>query len=96
MSRLEAPSRNRSGVSQSGPAVSCTRTRLRTASLAVRIPPAGFTPITWPVAACQSRTASSSSRVNGRVAAGETLPVLVLTKSAPAAIASQDARRTLS
>ena len=34
--------------------------------------------------------------VTGSVAAGVTLPVEVLMKSAPASIASQDARRTLS
>ena len=60
------------------------------------MPPAGFTPTVAPVRSCQSRTASSITRVTGRVAAGETLPVLVLMKSAPASIASQDARRTLS
>ena len=35
-------------------------------------------------------------RVTGRVAAGLILPVEVLMKSAPAAIARSDARRTLS
>ena len=36
------------------------------------------------------------TRVTGSVAAGATLPVEVLMKSAPASMASQDARRTLS
>ena len=44
----------------------------------------------------QSRTASSMTSVTGSVAAGVTLPVEVLMKSAPASMASQDARRTLS
>ena len=66
------------------------------ASLAVRMPPAGFTPTWRPVASRKSRTASSMTSVTGRVAAGLTLPVEVLMKSAPASMASQDARRTLS
>ena len=40
--------------------------------------------------------ASSITRVTGGVAAGLTLPVLVLMKSAPPAMASHEARRTLS
>ena len=66
------------------------------ASLVVRMPPAGFTPTCRPVASRKSRTASSMTSVTGSVAAGATLPVQVLMKSAPASIASQDARRTLS
>ena len=66
------------------------------ASLLVRIPPAGFTPTWRPVASRKSRTASSITSVTGSVAAGVTLPVEVLMKSAPASIASQLARRTLS
>jgi hypothetical protein len=42
--------RKRSGSSQSGPAVSLTSTRCLTASFAVRMPPAGLTPTTAPVA----------------------------------------------
>ncbi|GAA3125921.1 hypothetical protein GCM10020001_053700 [Nonomuraea salmonea] len=66
------------------------------ASFDVRMPPAGFTPTWRPVASRKSRTASSMMSVTGGVAAGDTLPVEVLMKSAPASIASQDARRTLS
>ena len=66
------------------------------ASLEVRMPPAGLTPIIWPVASRKSRTASSMISVTGSVAAGCTLPVEVLMKWAPAIIASQTARRTLS
>ena len=66
------------------------------ASLLVRIPPAGLTPIIWPVCSRKSRTASSMISVTGSVAAGWTLPVEVLMKWAPAIIASQLARRTLS
>ncbi len=62
----------------------------------VRIPPAGLTPMTRPVAARKSRTASSITSVTGSVAAGDTLPVEVLMKSAPASMASHEARRTLS
>ena len=53
------------------------------------MPPAGLTPTCWPVASRKSRTASSMIIVTGRVAAGWTLPVEVLMKSAPAVIASQ-------
>ena len=60
------------------------------------MPPAGLTPTVRPVADRKSRTASSITRVTGSVAAGETLPVEVLMKSAPASIASHEARRTLS
>jgi hypothetical protein len=66
------------------------------ASLAVRIPPAGLTPTCRPCASRKSRTASSMTIVTGSVAAGLTLPVEVLMKSAPASMASQDARLTLS
>ena len=53
-------------------------------------------PTTRPVSSWTSRIASSMQSVTGSVAAGLTLPVEVLMKSAPAAIASSDARRTLS
>jgi hypothetical protein len=66
------------------------------ASFAVRMPPAALTPTSRPVAARKSRTASSITSVTGGVAAGCTLPVEVLMKSAPASMASQLARRTLS
>jgi hypothetical protein len=66
------------------------------ASLAVRMPPAALTPTWRPWASRKSRTASSMTRVTGSVAAGLTLPVEVLMKSAPASMASHDARRTLS
>src|SRR5215468_542944 len=95
-SRLEAPSRKNRGSSQSSPAVSFTSTRYRMASLAARMPPAALTPTRRPAKPAKSRTASSMTKVTGSVAAGATLPVEVLMKSAPASIASQDARRTLS
>src|SRR5215475_15005895 len=95
-SRLEAPSRNNRGSSQSSPAVSFTSTRYRMASLAARMPPAALTPTRRSAEPAKSRTASSMTRVTGSVAAGATLPVEVLMKSAPASIASQEARRTLS
>ena len=60
------------------------------------MPPAGFIPTTRPVSTWTSRMASSMHSVTGRVAAGLTLPVDVLMKSAPAAIARSDARRTAS
>ena len=96
MSRLEAPKRKRSGVIQRGPRVSYSTTRYWIASLAVRMPPAGFIPTARPVPRSKSRIASNITRLTGRVAAGLTLPVEVLMKSAPAAIARIDARRTLS
>ena len=46
--------------------------------------------------ALESRTASSITNVTGAVAAGDTLPVEVLMKFAPASMASHAARRTLS
>jgi deoxyribose-phosphate aldolase len=49
--RLEAPNRNQCGSSQSSPAISLTVTRNLRASLLVRMPPAGLTPIWMPVAA---------------------------------------------
>ena len=93
---MEAPKRNQSGSSQSSPAISLTITRYLIASFVVLMPPAGFTPTIWPVCSRKSRTASSMTSVTGSVAAGCILPVEVLMKSAPASIASQDARRTLS
>ena len=66
------------------------------ASLLVLMPPAALTPMRVPVWSPKSRTASSISNVTGKVAAGDTFPVLVLMKSAPACMASQLARRTLS
>ena len=52
---------------------------------------------TWrPVWRSKSRAASNITSVTGSVAAGWTLPVEVLMKSAPAAIARTLARRTLS
>ena len=66
------------------------------ASFALRMPPASFTPTTWPVDSAKSRAASSITRATGGVAATGTLPVEVLMKSAPASMASQLARRTLS
>ena len=60
------------------------------------MPPAGFIPTWRPVERSKSRIASSITSVTGRVAAGVTLPVEVLMKSAPAAIARTLARRTLS
>ena len=93
---MEAPKRNQAGSSQSGPTTSLTITRCFTASLVVRMPPAGFTPTIRPVWSRKSRTASSITKVTGSVAAGCTLPVEVLMKSAPASMASQLTRRTLS
>ncbi len=49
-----------------------------------------------PVRSWKSRIASSMTSETGRVAAGWILPVEVLMKSAPAAMASTLARRTLS
>src|SRR5215475_4003261 len=66
------------------------------ASFAVRMPPATLTPTRRPVASAKSRTADSITSATGGVAAGVTLPVEVLMKSAPASIASQAARRVLS
>ena len=83
-------------MSQSGPSVSETITRFWIACLAVRMPPAGFIPTTRPVSSCTSRIASSMHSSTGSVAALESLPVEGLMKSAPAAIARSDARRTLS
>ena len=60
------------------------------------MPPASFTPRTSPVASAKSRTACSITSATGGVAAGLTLPVEVLMKSAPASSASTEARRTLS
>src|SRR5215217_6530676 len=91
-----APSRYRSGVSHSGPSVSCTCTRYWIAFLAVRMPPAGFIPTRRPVSSYTSRIASSMTSCTGSVAAPGSFPVDVLMKSPPAAIASSDARRTLS
>ena len=96
LSRLDAPIRNQSALSQSAPAVSLISTRYLSASLAVRMPPAGFTPTCLPVVWRKSRTASSMIMVTGSVAAGVIFPVDVLMKSAPASIASHEARRTLS
>ena len=92
----EAPNRNRSGVIQAVPSVSLSTQRYWIACLAVLIPPAGFIPMMSPVSSWTSRITSSMQSVTGSVAAGLTLPVEVLMKSAPAAIASSDARRTLS
>src|ERR1039458_78356 len=66
------------------------------ASLAVRTPPATLTPTRRPVASAKSRTAASITSATGGVAAGDTLPVEVLMKSAPDSMASHDARATLS
>ena len=48
-SKDDAPIRYRSGVSQSGPSVSCTCTRYWIAFFEVRMPPAGFMPTRRPV-----------------------------------------------
>ena len=96
LSSDEAPKRNRSGVIQAAPSVSLRTQRYWIACFAVRIPPAGFMPTTRPVSSCTSLITSSMQSVTGSVAAGLTLPVDVLMKSAPAAIASREARRTLS
>ncbi len=78
------------------PSVSCTITSHLMASLETLIPPAGFIPTATPVSRSKSRIASSITSPTGRVAAGCTLPVEVLMKSAPAAIANIEARRTAS
>src|SRR5438477_633930 len=62
------------------------------ACLAVRMPPAGLKPTARPVSRWKSRMASIITRLTGGVAAGWTLPVEVLMKSAPAAIARTLAR----
>ena len=69
---------------------------LITASFAVLMPPAGFIPTCRPVRSMKSRIAPSITSVTGMVAAGWIFPVEVLMKSAPAAIASSLAKRTLS
>ena len=84
--------RKRFGVSHSEPSVSLTRTRYRSASLALRIPPATLSPTGRPQKSAKSLIASAMTKATGRVAAGEILPVEVLTKSAPAAIAMSEAR----
>src|SRR3984957_741778 len=66
------------------------------ASLAVRTPPATFTPTWRPVAAAKSATAPSMTSATGGVAAGDTFPVEVLMKSAPDSMVSHEARATLS
>src|ERR1035438_8726029 len=66
------------------------------ASLAVRTPPATLTPTRRPVTSAKSRTAASITSATWGVAAGDTLPVEVLMKSAPDSMASHDARATLS
>src|SRR5581483_6784438 len=66
LTRLDAPIRYRSGVSQSGPSVSCTCTRYWIAFFAVRMPPAGFMPTLRPVSSCTSRIASSITSGTGR------------------------------
>jgi hypothetical protein len=53
-------------------------------------------PTRRPVSSKTSRIASSITNVTGGVAEVESFPVEVLMKSAPAAIASSEARRTLS
>src|SRR5690349_11978530 len=54
------------------------------------MPPAALTPTRRLVRSRKSRTASRMTSVTGSVAAGATLPVLVLMKSAPASMASQE------
>ena len=66
------------------------------ACLAVPMPPAGFMPIFFPVFVSKSRMASNMVSTTGGVAAGETFPVDVLIKSAPASMAISLAKRTLS
>ena len=83
-------------MSQACPAVSFTSTRYLIASLAVLMPPATLTPTRRPQSCSKSRTAASMTSATGGVDAGPTLPVEVLMKSAPASIASHDARETLS
>ncbi len=92
----DAPNRNRSGVSQSAPSVSFSTHRYWIAFFEVRMPPAVFMPTTRPVSSCTSRIASIMHSATGSVAAGLILPVDVLMKSAPAAMAISDARRTSS
>ena len=79
--------RNRSGVSHASPSVSATTTRYWIACLDLRTPPATLTPTRRPVWAWNSRAASIMQRATGRVAPVPILPVEVLMKSAPAAIA---------
>ena len=75
------------------PSVSCSTTRYWIACFDRRTPPATFTPTRRPVCAWKSRTASIMQSALGRVAFTPILPVEVLMKSAPAAIASIDAWR---
>ena len=84
-------------MSQSGPSVSCTWTRYWIAFFEVRMPPAGFIPTRGPVSVVDVADRLEHHELH-RAASRRpgSLPVDVLMKSAPAAIASSDARRTLS
>jgi hypothetical protein len=64
--------------------------------LAVRMPPASLRPTGRPVCSAKSRMASAMHSAVGGVAFTPILPVDVLMKSAPAAMASIDARRIAS
>ena len=83
-------------MSQRGPSVSCSTHRYWIACLAFRIPPAGFMPDRAAGLVVDVADRLHHAQATGSVAAGLILPVDVLMKSAPAAIASSDARRTLS
>ena len=98
--RRSAASTRRSGTapasSTSGPSVSCSSTRYWIACFDARTPPATLTPTARPVWPWKSRAASIMHSAFGRVALTPILPVDVLMKSAPAAMASTDARRIAS
>ena len=95
-SSVEAPIRNRSGVIHSGPSVSYSRTRYWMACLDWRMPPATLIPTARPVSWWNSRAVSIMHSAEGRVDPVPIFPVDVLMKSAPAAMASTEARRTWS
>jgi len=87
--------RNRSGVSQSSPAVSFTSNEIadRVFGGADAAGQLDAAPISS--GGSEIRTASRHDQRDRRVAAGVTLPVEVLMKSPPASKASQDARRNI-
>ena len=87
LSRLDAPKRNRSGRHPARPERLVQHDQVLDRLLGGPDPPAGFIPTCRPVAFSKSRIASSMTSVTGSVAAGWTLPVEVLMKSAPAAMA---------
>src|SRR5215469_4775014 len=90
--RREAPMRKVAGDRNSGPSFCSASAIYPVASLSVRMPPE----ILRPAQSRRERAAASASSIAvaaGNVAPGSVLPVELLTKSAPASIASAAARR---